>query len=720
MRERPGNWSSAFDTVITRIQQQDNRDRKFAKFVLTCLIYAVRPLTVNELVHSFTLQSTGKTSNREFHRSEDDLAVCKGLVVVESRMNLKYVRIVHESVHGDLEAQKLVHESPHEFMARLCLKYLLSDDFIGAVSSAEALERRREEFAFLDYAATNFVKHLHRSGQSISPETEAQVMHLLGHPKKLKSCFQIILMDPKAYTDSVLAAIFLNLPAFAEKLINKGSEVDSRYEKGPTALHWAARLGNITSIELLLKHKARLDVKDERGDTPLHKAVINEYTSDASRHRSVIKRLVVAEPGTMNIKNNAGLTAFQWAIRYSPFWVAELLAEHQPETKINVTRDQPDSPLRDVMRYVPSSEKARIARALLRKGVSLNEKAFDGWHPLVDAAEYGEPELVKLLIGHGSPIEIRNGEGHTPLRQALLYKHFSLVQLLVAHKADIDSRTKDGGTLLIEAVKGGRAPAVWWLLENGAKPNEQDTTGSTSLHWAVQMKSSSLVWLLLAKKANVHIRNSTGMSAIDLAAQDGQFALLWLLLDQGAPAEEKSIESHQGLSALHHAAIQGHGNIATLLLSKGVDINARDQAGMTALIHSTRQKDQKTMNILLQKGALPDIQDNYGATALHYATRSRCSERERVKLMLILIEAKADPNVQDSFKETPLMLSAKKGLETEVFTLLDYGASVGIRNAEGHTARDLAEAGGFRGIVADIDEHPRPDVLDQAASENSV
>lgn len=700
MEAPPRSQSSAFHSAIERIKQQEETDIDFAKFVLTCLIFATRPLTIDELVHSFAIQFSEKASNREYDRSEDALALCNGLVVVESTTSQKYVRIVHESAHGQIQNQKLLYEDPHEFIAGLCLKYLLSDDFKEAVQSDKTLRSRLERFTFLDYAANNFATHLHRNGKTISQRIEKQVMRLLTQPGKLNNWFQVVQGKAQAQITSVPAAIFLNLYVVAEELIKGNIDVNSTNENGATALHWAARLGNGSSIEFLINFNARLDLKDIDGNTPLHKAVINEYTCDAARHSSVIRQLLVADPGIMNMKNKNGYTPFYWAMRYKPTWVIELLAEYQPDTSIDGISDY--SPVRDVMKFVSSeSDKIRIMRNLLKKGANLSRPALDGWHPLVDAAEHGEDELAKLFIGHNSPVDIENNEGHTPLRQAIHYGHLSLVKLLVAHKADVNGRTRDGRTLLIEAVQDGQASAVWLLLDNGANSNEKDETGSTTLHWAVRTNNSSLVWLMLAKNADLKIRDGTGFSALDWAIEGGESALVWLLLSRGALVNERSTDI-EGLSPLHRSAKRGHQSITKLLLSNKAEINIRDEAGLTALAHATRQQNQEMMALLINEGALCGVKDNGGATVLHHALRSMRSS-DRTDLMKILFSAKADPNTQDSCQRTPLMLAAENGYQFELCYLLYHGADREIRDSEGRTARDLAVAGGFEPIVDFLD-----------------
>ncbi|XP_029654258.2 ankyrin repeat domain-containing protein 2-like [Octopus sinensis] len=59
-----------------------------------------------------------------------------------------------------------------------------------------------------------------------------------------------------------------------EILLSRGSEVNPRDDYGRTPLHWACDQGYLHTAELLLGHNGiDVNVVDNNGDTPLHKAV---------------------------------------------------------------------------------------------------------------------------------------------------------------------------------------------------------------------------------------------------------------------------------------------------------------------------------------------------------------------------------------------------------------------------------------------------------------
>jgi len=64
--------------------------------------------------------------------------------------------------------------------------------------------------------------------------------------------------------------------------LSNDAGVDAREAStGATPLHRAASRGHVGIVEMLLRHKASVDVKDTEGNTPLHMACEEERTDIA-------------------------------------------------------------------------------------------------------------------------------------------------------------------------------------------------------------------------------------------------------------------------------------------------------------------------------------------------------------------------------------------------------------------------------------------------------
>jgi ankyrin repeat protein len=110
--------------------------------------------------------------------------------------------------------------------------------------------------------------------------------------------------------------------------------VNSRHRNGETSLHAAARLGETHRKECattLLKHGAQINIKDDGGDTPLHKAVLHNHYDMA---------VLLCEKGAdTNIRNNALRTPVQIAIQNDNASMLELLVRYGGKIYLHLPED---------------------------------------------------------------------------------------------------------------------------------------------------------------------------------------------------------------------------------------------------------------------------------------------------------------------------------------------------------------------------------------------
>ena len=97
------------------------------------------------------------------------------------------------------------------------------------------------------------------------------------------------------------------------RLLELGADIDVRNYKGKTALHYAAKAGFFTVINLLIEKGATIDAPDNNSETALFEA-IRSTIKDGEKQRAAIEALLVngADP---NLKNGKGLTPLQIAKR---------------------------------------------------------------------------------------------------------------------------------------------------------------------------------------------------------------------------------------------------------------------------------------------------------------------------------------------------------------------------------------------------------------------
>lgn len=132
---------------------------------------------------------------------------------------------------------------------------------------------------------------------------------------------------------------------------------------------------------------------------------------------------------------------------------------------------------------------------------------------------------------------------------------------------------------------------------------------------------------------------------------------------------------------LSDAAWRGDREEVRRLLTKKVDVNARDGDGGTALHWASYRDDLETVDLLLGAGAKVDAVNDLGATALWAASQNGSGAMVRR-----LLKAGADANLALASGETPLMVASRAGSTDVVSQLLAAGARVDVTATRDQTA----------------------------------
>jgi ankyrin repeat protein len=86
------------------------------------------------------------------------------------------------------------------------------------------------------------------------------------------------------------------------------TQIDSQDNNGWTALHVAASEGKLSSVEILLNHRADVNAKTVNGATPLHYFVRCDYGADRKKYFSLLRKFFAAGADP-NCQNSSGETA---------------------------------------------------------------------------------------------------------------------------------------------------------------------------------------------------------------------------------------------------------------------------------------------------------------------------------------------------------------------------------------------------------------------------
>jgi hypothetical protein len=115
---------------------------------------------------------------------------------------------------------------------------------------------------------------------------------------------------------------------------------------------------------------------------------------------------------------------------------------------------------------------------------------------LIQAAEIGDTDAVRVLAANGADVNAKDQAGNMALMRAAANGHAETALALLDEGAEIDARRDNGMTALICAAFFGHAAVVRALLDRGANINLKDNLGSTALDWAASRGFTEIVEML--------------------------------------------------------------------------------------------------------------------------------------------------------------------------------------------------------------------------------
>ena len=324
----------------------------------------------------------------------------------------------------------------------------------------------------------------------------------------------------------------------------------------PEKFYSAIRENNLTQLKMLLDQKASANVADNRGITPLM------YAAEIGSVDAM--RLLIERGAEVNAQNAFGSTALMWSAA-DPVKV-RLLLEHGAE--VNAAARSGRTALIVAGFTNPSAE---VVRLLLAKGAKVDVQDARHVTPL-NAATFGnDTETVRLLLAAGADFETADTFiGLTPLMNAAGNRNLEAVKLLVAKGAKVNAVSKTEGlpkiqtgtvefggwTPLLMASAFGPPDSVKLLLDAGGKIDAQDYRGFTPLMLAVgtDRYDRRTVNLLLAHHADLHPTNHLGETALDWAYKFGDPEVIHALggsardLDQPARLSKDPVDTRTAVT----------------------------------------------------------------------------------------------------------------------------------------------------------------------------
>ena len=355
----------------------------------------------------------------------------------------------------------------------------------------------------------------------------------------------------------------------------------------------------------------------------------------------------------------------------------------------------------ELLLYAVSEKKAtpvEIVRTLLKKGANPNEPT-KGTTALMYAARNGHVAIAQLLLSEGAQVNTQTNEG-TALILAVRNAHVEVVTLLLEAGANVTATWGTADHVLIMAANLSKksedgsisdpgAEIVRLLLAKGADPNARGQYGQTALMHA---NTSAKVNLLIANRAEINAKDAQGKTALMEAAGRGHTDVVRVLLDKGADTNAVDQAGNNALLRSLQADnirdveefVKSRLEVARVLLqAKGLNINAQNLDGETALMRAVRLENVEMIKSLLSKGADANRSDVFGDTAVTLAFDKGNREIEE---LLPKTTFKGQPrNVLNAF----LRVAIEKKNEAIVTAVLAEGADPNHEFGIGYTHKDI-------------------------------
>jgi ankyrin repeat protein len=384
-------------------------------------------------------------------------------------------------------------------------------------------------------------------------------------------------------------------------------------------LHTAVQWGYLSLAQLLIAHGADINAGpvDSGEQSLLQIAVLG-------RHRHLVEFLLRSGADVNAPKEMAGRTAIATAICLRETEVVQLLLAsgadmdaHGPSAVLEAIHVGSPELLRIVLdawmlkgdiemgqitgrrSETPLSLAARHANVeLIQLLFDYNVcKAEDVSYALARVAEYGNLEVVRLLLASGAHVGYEQDECYwasdsegnyyrfpTALDKAAKSGNMDILNLLLQHPTTVEERNQ---ALQVAAIYN-QLDAVMSLLDHGAQVN------------AAPFPSTE----------------HPSRTALQAAAATGDLKLVRRLLDAGATVESMVPSAREACTALQLAAISGSINVAVALIQRGADVNAPSLIyyGKTAMEGAAENGRLDMVQLLINAGA-----GRTGSDAVEYA-----------------------------------------------------------------------------------------------------
>jgi len=311
-----------------------------------------------------------------------------------------------------------------------------------------------------------------------------------------------------------------------------------------TPVHYAANLGDVDTLHMLLNAGANINAQDKEGKTPLHYAM--------QKRAIPAVRLLVVGGANRNLQDNQGKKPSDYIPTMDPVIALSL--------KRALLTPQEQAALDHSLRVAAEKGDLNGVKNALSKGASINGQNVQGNTALMLAAYEGHEPVAGYLVQKQADRLLKNNAGQTAYDLAKMQKHNDIAKFAIPDqkKAALEVAATNR---MFAAIKRKDLNAVQQALNEGARINNYDSKGKVPLHYGVN-NIELLKFILNQPGILINRRATDGNTALHMAAAQGNMPAIQLLLAAGADTTELN---GQGYIAEEVAQAKGKAQAAQLV-----------------------------------------------------------------------------------------------------------------------------------------------------------
>ena len=298
-------------------------------------------------------------------------------------------------------------------------------------------------------------------------------------------------------------------------------------QKGYSPLIWAAELGNLELVRILLDHQAEIDYFCPVGSfnqTALIAATIDGFYDVAEE---LLKRGARPDVSAQNSDKAILIAALN-----GHFNIVRLLATYGADVNAlnihSVVDYDNGSVLESPLYYVAAAGDCETAEILLKCNANLNSQNIDGQTPTHIAVLNNKSDVLIMLAKQGANLSLSDRFGNTPLHYSCENSNIEITQFLVSFGADVNVENSEGRVPLELAFSSESTEMVAIFLDSGTDLNRRFDGGTgRTLVQAISVEGDEwidMLYVVLQRLdlLDLAIRDMDGRTALDLAVHYNQ------------------------------------------------------------------------------------------------------------------------------------------------------------------------------------------------------